>query len=318
MKKQVNVEKTKKFAVIAVIAIAALMLISGSFYSIREEEQAVVCTFGSPQAVTTPGLHFKIPFIQTVEKVSTTINGFSIGYNSTGAGEEAMMITSDYNFLHVDFYAEYRVTDPVKALYASEDPVEILKNIAQNCIRTTIGSYTVDSVLTTGKNEIQSNIKQMIIDKLEVYDIGIQLVNITIQDAEPPTEEVSMAFKEVETAKQGKETSVNNANKYRNEMIPAAEAEADRIIQEAEAEKQERINEANGQVARFNSLYEEYINYPEVTKKRMFFEAMEAVLPGLKVIIQSSDGEMTTLLPLENFFDFAYDGSNTNNNTEEG
>ncbi len=318
VKKQVNVEKTKKIAVIAVIAIAALMLISGSFYSIREEEQAVVCTFGSPQAVTTPGLHFKIPFIQTVEKVSTTINGFSIGYNSTGAGEEAMMITSDYNFLHVDFYAEYRVTDPVKALYASEDPVEILKNIAQNCIRTTIGSYTVDSVLTTGKNEIQSNIKQMIIDKLEVYDIGIQLVNITIQDAEPPTEEVSMAFKEVETAKQGKETSVNNANKYRNEMIPAAEAEADRIIQEAEAEKQERINEANGQVARFNALYEEYINYPEVTKKRMFFEAMEAVLPGLKVIIQSSDGEMTTLLPLENFFDFAYDGSNTNNNTEEG
>ncbi len=317
MKKQVNVEKTKKIIPIVVIVIVALILVSGSFYSIREEEQAVVCTFGSPQAVTTPGLHFKIPFIQTVEKVSTTINGFSIGYNSTGAGEEAMMITSDYNFLHVDFYAEYRVTDPVKALYASEDPVEILKNIAQNCIRTTIGSYTVDAVLTTGKNEIQSNIKQMIIDKLEIYDIGIQLVNITIQDAEPPTEEVSMAFKEVETAKQGKETSVNNANKYRNEMIPAAEAEADRIIQEAEADKQERINEANGQVARFNALYEEYINYPEVTKKRMFFEAMEAVLPGLKVIIQSSDGDMTTLLPLENFFDFTY-GSDTVSENGEG
>lgn len=303
MKKKIDVDKTKKIVTIVAIIFVALIVVSGSFYSIREEEQAVVCTFGSPQAVTTPGLHFKIPFIQTVEKVSTTINGFSIGYNSTGAGEEAMMITSDYNFLHVDFYAEYRVTDPVKALYASEDPVEILKNIAQNCIRTTIGSYTVDSVLTTGKNEIQSNIKQMIIDKLEVYDIGIQLVNITIQDAEPPTEEVSMAFKEVETAKQGKETSVNNANKYRNEMIPAAEAEADRIIQEAEAAKQERINEANGQVARFNSLYEEYINFPEVTRQRMFYEAMEDVLPGLKVIIQTNDGDMTTMLPLESFFD---------------
>ena len=302
MKNKVNVEKTKKIVTIVVLIFVALIVVSGSFYSIREEEQAVVCTFGSPQAVITPGLHFKIPFIQTVEKVSTTINGFSIGYNSTGAGEEAMMITSDYNFLHVDFYAEYRVTDPVKALYASEDPVEILKNIAQNCIRTTIGSYTVDSVLTTGKNEIQSNIKQMIIDKLEVYDIGIQLVNITIQDAEPPTEEVSMAFKEVETAKQGKETSVNNANKYRNEEIPAAEAEADRIIQEAEAAKQERINEANGQVARFNALYEEYINFPEVTKQRMFYETMEDVLPGLKVIIQTSDGEMTTMLPLDDFF----------------
>lgn len=308
-KNKVDVEKTKKIVSIVVIVLLALIIVSGSFYSIREEEQAVVCTFGSPQAVTTPGLHFKIPFIQTVDKVSTTINGFSIGYNSTGAGEEAMMITSDYNFLHVDFYAEYRVTDPVKALYASEDPVEILKNIAQNCIRTTIGSYTVDSVLTTGKNEIQSNIKQMIIDKLEVYDIGIQLVNITIQDAEPPTEEVSMAFKEVETAKQGKETSVNNANKYRNEKIPAAEAEADRIIQEAEAAKQERINEAYGQVARFNALYEEYINFPEVTKQRMFYETMEDVLPGLKVVIQSSDGEMTTMLPLESFFDMVPDYS---------
>lgn len=296
-------EGSKKFIGIAILVIVIGIIASGSFYSIREEEQAVVCTFGSPQAVTTPGLHFKIPFIQTVDKVSTTINGFSIGYNSTGEGEEAMMITSDYNFLHVDFYAEYRVTDPVKALYASEDPVEILKNIAQNCIRTTIGSYSVDSVLTTGKNEIQANIKQMIIDKLEFYDIGIQLVNITIQDAEPPTEEVSMAFKDVETAKQGKETSVNNANKYRNEKIPAAEAEADRIIQEAEAQRQERINEANGQVARFNALYEEYINYPEVTRRRMFYETMEEVLPGLKVIIQTQDGTMTTMLPLDSFFE---------------
>jgi membrane protease subunit HflK len=304
VKDKIFSDKTKKIVLIVIIAFVAAILVSGSFYSIREEEQAVVCTFGSPQAVTTPGLHFKIPFIQTVDKVSTTINGFSIGYNSTGAGEEAMMITSDYNFLHVDFYAEYRVTDPVKALYASEDPVEILKNIAQNCIRTTIGSYTVDSVLTTGKNEIQANIKQMIIDKLEVYDIGIQLVNITIQDAEPPTAEVSMAFKEVETAKQGKETSVNNANKYRNEKIPAAEAEADRIIQEAEAAKQERINEANGQVARFNALYEEYINYPEVTRRRMFYETMEDVLPGLKVVIQSSDGSTQTMLPLDSFFEY--------------
>ena len=304
MKNKIFNATSKKIVLAVIILFVAGIIVSGSFYTIREEEQAVVCTFGSPQAVTTPGLHFKIPFIQTVDKVSTTINGFSIGYNSTGAGEEAMMITSDYNFLHVDFYAEYRVTDPVKALYASEDPVEILKNIAQNCIRTTIGSYTVDSVLTTGKNEIQANIKQMIIDKLEVYDIGIQLVNITIQDAEPPTDEVSMAFKEVETAKQGKETSVNNANKYRNEKIPAAEAEADRIIQEAEAAKQERINEANGQVARFNALYEEYINYPEVTRRRMFYETMEDVLPGLKVVIQSSDGTTQTMLPLDSFFEY--------------
>ena len=256
-----------------VLALVVLAVLAGnSYYSIQEEEQAVVCTFGSPKAVTTPGLHFKIPFIQTVTKVNTTIQGFNIGYRdgtdddpTNDEIEDALMITSDYNFIYVDFYAEYRVTDPVKALYASENPALILKNIAQNCIRTTIGSYSVDSVLTTGKNEIQSNIKQMILDKLEAYDIGIQLVNITIQDATPPTAEVENAFKEVETAKQGKETALNNANKYRNEQIPNAEAESDKILQDAEAKKQERINEANGQAARFNSMYQEYAKYPELT-----------------------------------------------------
>ena len=141
----------------------------------------------------------------------------------------------------------------------------------------------------------------MILDKLENYDIGVQLVNITIQDATPPTTEVEDAFKEVETAKQGKETALNNANKYRNEQIPNAEAESDRILQDAEAQKQERINEANGQVARFNAMYEEYLKYPEVTKKRMFYEAMEDVLPDIKVVIQSKDGSTTTMLPLESF-----------------
>lgn len=293
--------KGKNIAKVVIVIILLVLLVSQSYYSIQEEEQAVVCTFGSPKAVTTPGLHFKIPFIQTVTKVNTTIQGFSIGYHATGEEADALMITSDYNFIFVDFYAEYRVTDPVKALYASENPELILKNIAQNCIRTTIGSYSVDSVLTTGKNEIQSNIKQMILDKLENYDIGIQLVNITIQDATPPTVEVENAFKEVETAKQGKETALNNANKYRNEQIPEAEAEADKILQDAEASKQERINEANGQVARFNSMYQEYVKYPEVTKKRMFYEAMEDVLPQIKVIIQGKDGSTNTILPLDSF-----------------
>lgn len=293
--------KSARVGKIAAVVFVLLILIGNSYYSIQEEEQAVVCTFGSPKAVTTPGLHFKIPFIQTVTKVNTTIQGFSIGWESQGNEEDALMITSDYNFIYVDFYAEYRVTDPIKALYASEAPEEILKNIAQNCIRTTIGSYGVDSVLTTGKNEIQANIKQMILDKLENYDIGVQLVNITIQDATPPTTEVEDAFKEVETAKQGKETALNNANKYRNEQIPNAEAESDRILQDAEAQKQERINEANGQVARFNAMYEEYLKYPEVTKKRMFYETMEDVLPDIKVVIQSKDGSTTTMLPLESF-----------------
>ena len=276
-----------------------------STYQIREQEQAVLTTFGKAQAVTTPGLHFKIPFIQQVTKVNTTIQGFSIGYDEDTnevVESEAIMITSDYNFIDVDFFVEYKVSDPVKALYASEDPTLILKNMAQSCIRTVIGSYDVDSVLTTGKNEIQSSIKEMIMAELEQQDIGVQLVNITIQDSEPPTVEIMEAFKKVETAKQGKETAVNNANKYRNEKLPTAQAEADRIVKDAEAYKEERINEATGQVARFESMYAEYIKNPTVTKQRMFYEAMEEVLPGLEVIIDSSNGDgVQKLLPLEPF-----------------
>ncbi len=295
----------KKFGWIVVAAIVVLIIAFNSTYQINEQEQAVLVTLGKPQSVTDSGLHFKIPFIQKVIKVDTTIHGFTMGYSTDANGyvldtDESLMITSDYNFVNVDFFVEYKVTDPVKAVYSSENPELILKNIAQGCIRSVVASYDVDSVLTTGKSEIQSNIKQLIVGKLEEQDIGIMLVNITIQDSEPPTEAVMEAFKAVETAKQGKETALNNANKYRNEEIPDAQAKADGIIKNAEAQKEQRINEATAQVARFNAMYEEYVKNPKVTKLRMFYEAMEDVLPDLKVIIVGTDGTQT-VLPLDSF-----------------
>lgn len=292
-----------KIAALVAGVIIVLSLVFGSTYQIREQEQAVLVTFGKAQAVTEPGLHFKIPFIQSVKKVNTTIQGFSIGYDmeSDISNDESMMITSDYNFVNVDFFVEYRYSDPVKAVYASKQPVDILKNISQSCIRAVIGSYDVDSVLTTGKNEIQAAIKEMIIAELEVQNIGVQLVNITIQDSEPPTTEVMEAFKAVETAKQGKETAINNANKYRNEQIPSAQAKADGIVKDAEAQKTERINEATAQVARFNAMYEEYIKNPTITKERMFYETMEEIMPDLKVIIESPNGDVQTFYPVESF-----------------
>ena len=298
-------KKNRSGVIAAVVAVVILLILAAnSTYEIKEQEQAVLITLGKAQAVTTPGLHFKIPFIQQVKKVNTTIQGFSIGYDA-GTNEtisdESLMITSDFNFIDVDFYVEYRYSDPVKALYASSNPLEILRNISQSCIRTVIGSYPVDDVLTTGKNEIQATIRDMILERLENQDIGVQLVNITIQDSQPPTTEVMESFKAVETAKQGKETALNNANKYRNEQIPSAEAEADAIVKDAEAQKTERINEATAQVARFNAMYEEYIKNPAVTRKRMFYETMEDVLPGLKVIIEGSGGNMQTIYPLESF-----------------
>lgn len=295
--------RIKRTVIIVIAAVVFVFLGMGAFYQIQEQEQAVLITFGKPKAVTETGLHFKLPVIQQVKKVNTTIQGFPIGYDpatNEPLDSESVMITNDYNFIDVDFFVEYRISDPVQYLYASKQPEDILKNIAQGSIRTVIGSYKVDDVLTTGKSEIQAKIKEMILTKMEEQDVGIQLVNITIQDSEPPTVEVMQAFKAVETAKQGKETSLNNANKYRNEKLPEAEATADQIIKNAEAKKQTRINEAEAQVSRFDSMYAEYEKNPVVTKQRMFYEAMEEVLPGMKIIIDNGDG-VQKVLPLDSF-----------------
>ncbi len=296
--------KFRRFVLLAVAFVLLLIISFESFYTIKEQEQVVLTTFGKAKAVTEAGLHMKIPFIQKVHRVDTTIKGFPIGYeeatNKT-IESEAVMITRDFNFVNVDFYVEYKVSDPIKYLYASSDPVKVLKNIAQSNIRSTVGSYDVDSVITSGKYEIQSKIKEEIMEDLAAHDIGLMLVNITIQDSEPPTEEVMEAFKSVETAKQGKDTAINNAKKYRNEKIPQAQAEVDKILQQAESTKTKRINEALAEVAKFNEMYEEYVKNPLITKKRMFYEAMEDILPSLRVIIDSGDTEVQKFLPLEPF-----------------
>ncbi|MBR6353901.1 MAG: protease modulator HflK, partial [Oscillospiraceae bacterium] len=175
------------------------------------------------------------------------------------------------------------------------------KMLCQSYIRDTIGLYNVDSVITTGKSEIQSAIKEKVIRRLDAEDIGLQLTNIRIQDAEPPTAEVQRAFTAVETAKQTADTTVNNAKKYANEVIPAASADADQIIKSAEAYKESKINEANGQAARFAELFAEYEKYPLITKQRLFYEAMESVLPGMKLYIVDKNTGVQTALPLEQF-----------------
>lgn len=294
------------------IALAVMILVfagMNSYYMLDEENYAVVTTFGSAEAVSQAGLHFKIPFVQHVKKVSKGIMGMPIGYSldtgvSVSIDEESVMITKDFNFVNTDFYLEYMVNDPVKYLYASAEPEATLKMLAQSYIRDTVGIYNVDDVITTGKTTIQSEIKEKLSNRMIEEDIGLSVVNITIQDAFPPTTEVMNAFKNVENAKQGKETAINNANKDRNEKIPQAEAECDQIIKNAEAEKEARINEAQGQVSRFEQMYAEYSKYPLITKQRMFYETMEELLPGMKVYLVDESGTQK-LLPLDNFMSSA-------------
>ena len=296
--------------IIAVIILAVLIL--GSFYNVSEQENAVVTMFGNVVRTDTAGLYFKVPVIQQVHMVDITTHGTGIGY-SVGAGGQnitnsfdGIMITKDFNLINIDFYLEYKVSDPVAYLFNSKEPELILNNIALASIRSTVIDYTVDEAMTTGKSAIQSDVKDKMVRELQNQNIGIQVVNITIQDAEPPTQEIILAFKEVETAKQSAETKINQARKYENEQIPAAEAEADRIVQSAEAQKEARVAEAEGQVARFSAMYEQYAKNPLITKQRMFYEALESVLPDLKVII--TDGTTQTMLPVESFFPEADEG----------
>jgi membrane protease subunit HflK len=237
-----------------------------------------------------------------MDRVDVSVKGQTIGYGPNGESieNESLMITKDFNFVSVDFYVEWQVTDAVAYTYAAEEPQLILKTLAMSYIRDTIGSYNIDEVLTTGKAKIQSEIKTKLIERLEKEGIGITVRNVAIQDAEPPTASVVAAFKAVEDAKQQAEKTVNEANTYRNQQIPAAEAKANAVVAEAEATKQARISEANGQIARFTAMYEEYVKFPEITKARMYYEAMEELLPNLKVIIQDGSGTIVNILGQDN------------------
>ncbi len=312
-KNKINFGKGLKIIPLFFLGLFLIFSLFQSVYSLEEDEYAVIQTWGYVRVEETPGIKFKIPYIQNIYKVSKASKQFSVGYNidtNESIHKESFMITNDYNFVNVDFYFEYQITDPVKYFYASEEPEVIVKNLAQSYIRDTVGSHDVDEVLTTGKYEIQSEIKTLLQERLEMEDIGIQITNAVIQDAEVPTTEVAQAFKNVEDAKQGMETAINNANADANTRIPAANAQADKIVKDAQAEKEALIAEAEGQVARFNSLYEEYIKFPLITKERMFYETMEEVLPNMNIYI--TDGATQTMLPLEPFANVDV------NNTNEG
>ena len=300
-----RLKKYAKHGLVALIAVVVLIGVFTCFYTVDDKQQAVVTTFGKVTDVTDAGLHFKLPFgIQKARLVDVNVyQKIELGYSSEGAvvdAGESMMITGDYNIVNVDFFVEYRITDPVQFLYSSNNPEMILRNLIQSQVRNVVGSSSVDSVLTDGKENIQLQVKELVTQILEEYDIGLSLMDVRIQDAEPPTQAVNEAFKSVETAKQGAETVINDAMAYKNAQLPKAQAEADQLTQNAEYLKQKRINEAVEQVARFSAMYKEYALNPEVTKSRMYYEAVSQVLPDVKVYINTGAGSaVDMMLPLE-------------------
>ena len=305
-----KIKSLGRIVLIAAAAIFLLVLSATCFYTVDDKQQAVVTTFGKVTDVTDAGVHFKLPFgIQRVYKVDVNVyQKIELGYVSDGSSagyavnsDESTMITGDYNIVNVDFFVEYKISNPERYLFSSDSPELILKNLIQSQVRNVVGSSTVDSVLTDGKESIQMQVKELVSQILEEYDIGLTLVDVKIQDAEPPTTEVIEAFKAVETAKQQAETVVNDAKAYQNAQLPLAQAQADQTIQNAEYLKQKRINEATEQVAMFTAMYEEYSKNPEITKSRMYYEAISEILPDVKLYINTSGSgsDVQMVLPLE-------------------
>ena len=265
-----------------------IVTLFSSIFITSEQQVGFTEIFGETTPIDSAGLHFKIPFISQKYIYDSTTQGLAIGYNEKtdeSTTEDSLMITSDFNFVNIDFYIEYRISDPIEYCYGSINPEEVLRNIAQSAIRNTVGQYDVDSVLTTGKAEIEMKVYEDIISELENHSLGLTIMNVTIQDSEPPTDDVANAFKEVENAKQGAESAINAAREYENTNLPAAEAEAEAIKQKANAYKTERINAAKEEIANFEALFAEYSKNPETVKMRLYYETLEDILPNMKIII---------------------------------
>ena len=311
IKQPVDFKKFRNAIIIVLLALIVGVGASTCWYTVDDKQQAVVTTFGAVTDVTDAGVHFKLPFgIQQVQMVDVNVyQKIELGYSSSGDSykvneSESTMITGDYNIVNVDFFVEYKISDPVAYLYSSNNPELILRNLIQSQVRNVVGSSTVDSVLTDGKENIQRQVKELVTQILAEYDIGLTLIDVRIQDAEPPTNEVIEAFKSVETAKQRAEAVVNQALAYQNAQIPQAQAQADKLIQNAEYLKQARINEAIQQVAMFEAMYSEYALNPEITRSRMYYEAISEILPGVKVYINTgSSDDVQMILPLESLID---------------
>ena len=301
-------KKHGKKLIIGAVILALLVLVGSCFYTVDDKQQAVVTTFGKVTEITDAGVHFALPFIQQVQKVDVNVyQKIELGYSTDPNGnyatktKESTMITGDYNIVNVDFFVEYKISDPVQYLYSSNSPELILRNLIQSQVRNVVGSTSVDSVLTDGKEDIQRQVKELVTQILEEYNIGLTLVDVKIQDSEPPTQQVIEAFKAVETAKQQAETVVNDAKAYQNAKLPDAQAQADKLLQNAQFLKQKRINEAIEQVAMFEAMYAEYQRNPEITRSRMYYEAISQILPGVKLYINASENgeDVQMLLPLE-------------------
>ncbi|MGR3765321.1 FtsH protease activity modulator HflK [Rossellomorea sp. NS-SX7] len=298
----------KRIYMITGMVVAALILILvliTSWYTVDESEQALVLTFGEAgEPVVEPGLHFKMPWpMQSVEVLSKETFSLQFGYEEKDGEikefpKETKMITGDEYIVLADLVVQWKITNPESYLYNSDDPKEILYDATSASLRSIIGSSLIDDALTSGKAEIEANVRGLLTELIDEYDIGISILAVKLQDVELPNEEVRNAFTAVTDARETMNTKINEAKKYRNQRTNEAQGEKDAIISRAKGDKIARVEQARGDVAVFDKLYTEYKSNPEITRKRLVLETLENVLPDAEIYIMKDDGDTLKYFPI--------------------
>ncbi len=276
-----------------------------TWYTVDESEQAVILTFGKvEEGLTDPGLHSKLPWpIQSVKKLSKETFSLQFGYEESGGEikefpDETKMITGDENIVLADLVVQWKITDPGKYLFNSDNPKEILYDSTSASVRSIIGSSKIDDALTSGKAEIEAEVRDLLSSLIDKYDIGISVLAVKLQDVELPNDKVRKAFTDVTDARETMNTKINEAKKYRNKLINEAAGEKDALVSRATGDKAARIERARGDVAVFDKLYGEYRNNPEITRQRLVLETIDQVLPNTEIYIMNDDGNTLKYFPI--------------------
>jgi len=306
-----KLENFKGIVPLAVAGIVIIVALFSSFYSVGPDEVGVIRRFGKYARTTNPGLHLKIPFAEKVNKVKvkyifkeefgfrTTRPGVVSQYSSSEHFDESLMLTGDLNVLVVEWIVQFKIKNPVELLFNVRNPLRTIRNISEAVMRQVIGDNTVTEVLTTRRVEINGEVQDKLQEILDFYNCGVQIVTVKLQDVNPP-DQVKPSFNEVNEAKQEKEKVINQAWEKYNKVIPKARGTAAKTIKESEGYALNRINMSKGDAAKFIATWEAYKNSKDVTRKRLYLEAMNEILPkaGKKFIVDSKEKGILPLLNL--------------------
>jgi modulator of FtsH protease HflK len=295
--------------VLVILALAALVAWT-TYYTVPSDSVAVVQRFGKYLKDVPPGLHFKLPLgidVATIVPIKRQLKQ-EFGFATAGATDpyqiprnatqETQMVTGDLNAALVEWVVQYRISDPVKFLFDVREPRGTLRDVSESVMREVVGDRTVDEVITIGRQEIETEALTKMQALATKYAMGISIDQVQLKNINPP-EPVQASFNEVNQAQQDKEKLINEARRDYNKVIPLAEGEKDQRIREADGYRLKRINEAEGDAARFSALLAEYIKAPEVTRRRIYIETLQDVMPGIrsKIIV---DERTRSILPLLN------------------